>query len=127
MNLTLELLSETFAICRLEPMAPIPDWTYGDFISITRTSDELSIVCRQDRVPGDVQAEGGWKCLRVAGRLDFSLVGVIASLTSVLADVGISVFVISTFDRDFVLVKESDLGKAVAALEEAGHRTGGHE
>jgi hypothetical protein len=127
MNLTLELLADNFAICRLEPSVPIPDWTHGDFVSITRTGDELSIVCRQDRVPGDVKAEYSWRCLRIAGNLDFSLVGVIASLTSVLAGAGISVFVISTFDRDFLLVKESDLKKAVAVLEEAGHRTGGHE
>ena len=69
MNLTLELLTNTFAVCRLDFNAPIPDWAQGDFVSITRTPDELSIVCRQEDVPDDVQAERGWRCLRVVGKL----------------------------------------------------------
>ncbi len=120
--MNLLILPDTFSICRLDPNAPIPDWAKGDFVSITRTPDELSIVCEQDRVPSDVQLESGWRCLQVAGKLEFSIVGVIASLTTVLAEAGISVFVVSTFNTDFLLVKEQDLEKAVAVLEGAGNR-----
>lgn len=125
MPLNLIVLADIFAICRLDADAPIPDWAQEEFVSITRTPDELSIVCHQDRVPDDVQCEAGWRCLRVDGKLDFSLVGVIALLTGPLAEAGISVFVVSSFDTDYLLVKDSDMDKAVAALEEAGHRVGG--
>lgn len=125
MNLT--LLPSTCAICRLAADAPLPDWAQGEFASITRTTDELSIVCRQDQVPDAVRAEIGWRCFQVEGKLDFSKVGVIGSLTSVLAEEGISVFVVSTYDTDFVLVRESNLSRAVQALERAGYRVGGHE
>lgn len=120
MNFPLELLTDTFAICRLDFDAPIPDWTHCDFVSITRTWDELSIVCRQDDVPDDVQAERGWRCLRVVGKLEFSLVGVIAILTKVLAESGISVFVVSTFDTDYFLVRQIDVNRTVEALKDAG-------
>ena len=121
MNFTLDLLPDTFAICQLDPVAPIPDWAQGEFVSITRTPDELSIVCRQKNVPDDVQAEREWRCLRVVGKLELSLVGVIAALTKVLADAGISVFVVSTFDTDYLLVTEASLDSAVETLRVAGH------
>ena len=121
MDFTLELLPDTFAICRLDPDTSIPDWAQGESVSITRTPEELSIVCPQDDVPDNVQSKRGWCCLRIIGKLDFSLVGVIATLTKVLADAGISVFVISTFDTDYILVRQLDVKRAVKALEEAGH------
>ena len=122
MTFTLELLTDTFAICRLNSDVPIPKWAQGEFVSITRTRDELSIMCRQEDVPDGVQAERGWRCLRVVGKLEFSLLGVIATLTKVLADAGISVFVVSTFDTDFLLVRDVDLDTAEVALAEAGNR-----
>jgi hypothetical protein len=121
MNFTLELLTDTFAICRLDPDAPIPDWAQGDFVSITRTQEELSIVCRREDVRDDVQAERGWRCLRIVGKLDFSLVGVIANITKVLADVGLSVFVMSTYDTDYFLVRQQDVDQTVGVLKDAGH------
>ena len=121
MNLDLIVLPDTYAICRLDPNMPIPEWAKGESVSITRTPDELSIVYRQDHVSDGIQSEPGWRCLRVAGKLDFSLVGVIASLTRTLAEAGISVFVVSSFDTDFVLVREQDLEKAAGVLEEARH------
>lgn len=121
MNFTLELLPSAFVICCLDPDALAPDWATGDLVSITRTQDELSVVCHQEDVPDDVQAERGWRCLRVSGKLDFSLVGIIATLTNALADAGISVFITSTFNTDYLLVKEEALDDAVEALEEAGH------
>jgi hypothetical protein len=121
-QLTLILVDGTFAVCRLEPAAPIPSWaTAGDFFSITRTAEELSVVCREEAVPEGIPVERGWRCLRVAGTLPFSVVGVVASLTAPLAEAGISIFTISTFDTDYLLVKEKDLAAAVEALCGQGH------
>lgn len=120
-SLALDVLPGRFAICRLESNADVPDWATGDLVSITRTPDELSVVCPQECVPEDIRSEPDWRSLRVAGPLDFSMVGVIASLTETLARANISVFVISTFDTDYVLVKESDLKTTVESLGEAGH------
>jgi hypothetical protein len=110
------------AVCKLPNDASIPDWAArGAFFSITRTADELSVVCDQDVVPDSVRCERGWRCLRVGGTLEFSLVGVLASLVGPLADALVSVFVLSTFDTDYLLVKEQDLGRAVEVLMRQGH------
>jgi hypothetical protein len=121
-ELTLLIVDGTFAVCRLGGEAPIPPWaTAGPFFSITRTADELSIVCREDSVPGGVVCERGWRCLRVAGTMPFSVVGVLASLTAPLAEAGITVFALSTFDTDYLLVKEKDFEATVEALRGQGH------
>jgi hypothetical protein len=122
MTFTLELLRNRFAICRIGAASPIPDWARGELVSITRTSGEVSIVCPEKHVPDGIQAETGFRCMRVAGKLEFSLVGVIAALTGTLADAGMSVFVISTFDTDYLLVREGDLAMAIDVLKTAGHR-----
>lgn len=119
------VLPEAFVICRLGSEAPMPPWaTAGKFISITRTADELSIVCCQDAMPEGVMCEPGWRCLRVAGTIPFSVVGVLASLTALLAKAGIPLFAVSTFDTDYVLVKEMDLEGAVAVLRQEGQIIG---
>ena len=118
---TLDVLPGTLAVCRLDGNAGVPDWASGTITSITRTADELSIVCSQDNVPENITSEPGWRCLRVAGPLEFSMVGVIASLTGILATANISVFVVSTFDSDLVLVKQADLEAAIESLTAAGH------
>lgn len=121
-RLTLLTTSDRVAVCRLPPAAAIPDWALAHaFCSITRTPDELSIVCPQEAVPAGVRCESDWRCLRVAGTMDFSLVGIVASLVAPLADAGISVFVLSTFDTDYLLVKEPNLEQAIAVLRRAGH------
>jgi hypothetical protein len=121
-QLTLIVVDGVFAVCRLAPDAPIPGWsTARDFCSITRTADELSIVCRQDAVPEGITCERGWRCLRVAGTMPFTVVGVLASLTAPLAEAGISVFAISTFDTDYLLVKVEDMERAVDILRRRGH------
>lgn len=121
-RLTLQVVDGTFAICKLADS--IPSWaTAGDFFSITRTADELSVVCQQGAVPEGVVCERDWRCLRVAGAMPFSVVAVLASLTAPLAEAGISVFAISTFDTDYLLVKEEDFERATAVLEQAGHAT----
>jgi hypothetical protein len=121
-HLNLTVVDGTFAVCRLGADAPIPPWaTASQFFSITRTADELSIVCRQDAVPEGVIGERGWRCLRVAGTMPFSIVGVLASLAAPLAGAGISVFAVSTFDTDYLLFQEQDLERVIDVLRRQGH------
>ncbi len=119
--LRLTWLTNEFAICRLDPGAP-PAWAMdGEFWAITRTSDELSIVVEKQCVPAGVRHDPGWVCLKVAGPLDFGLTGILASLAAPLAEAGVSIFALSTFDTDFVLVKRDQKEKAGDALRAAGH------
>jgi hypothetical protein len=124
-TLALAVLPDTLAICRLAPAAPIPAWVRGDFVSITRTRDELAIVCAQTCAPDGIPCERDWRALRVVGQLEFALTGILASLAAPLADAGISIFAVSTFDTDYVLVKARDLAKAADALQKAGHTIAG--
>ena len=111
-----------FAIVRLSAEAELPAWaTHGAFSSVTRTSNELSIVCAAEDVPVDVHARRSYRALRVRGPLDFSLVGIVAGLAGALAASSISIFVVSTFDTDYVFVRAGDLVRAIAALRGAGH------
>ncbi len=122
-SLNLEVVPGTFAVTKLPASSPAPDWsTTGHFSSVTRTTEELSIVCLDENVPAEVTSERGWRCLRVAGPLDFSKIGVIASLAGPLAQARISVFVISTFDTDYLLVKAERFEDTVRALGQLGHR-----
>jgi hypothetical protein len=122
LQLELILTGETLAVSKLERDAPTPGWaTAGPFFSVTRTADELSIVSRQDAVPAGVRCERGWRCLQVAGTMPFSAVGVLAALTVPLADAGISIFALSTFDTDYLLVREQELTAAMEALRRQGH------
>ena len=117
-TLTLEISELELAICRLPPTSSIPDWIgKSDFISVTRTQDELSIVCREDLVPDDVKAEPNWRMLGIKGPLDFSMTGVLASLVNPLADAGIAVFAISTYDTDYLLVKADCFEQALEFLQ----------
>lgn len=121
MGRTLHLLAGSLAICRLAPDAAEPDWLVAtSFRSVTRTPEELSIVCDAGVVPPDVPAVGDWRALRVAGVIDFGETGVLASIASPLATAGISLFAVSTYDTDYVLVRAGDLDRAVDALRAAG-------
>ena len=111
------------AVCRFEPAAAIPDWIgKTGFYSVTRTEAELTIVCPEPRVAPGTTSETGWRCFKVEGVLDFSEIGIIFSLTRPLAENGVSVFVISTFDTDYFMVKEKDLENAIDALSAEGHQ-----
>ena len=121
MKLRLHTMRGRYAIARLDASATVPSWPRGDLVSVTRTPDELSIVCSEDAVPQDVRAERGWRCLAVEGPIPFEMTGVAASLTNALAEARISVFVLSTFDTDYVLVKDDTFGRACDALRAAGH------
>jgi hypothetical protein len=120
--LRLTILPEPLAVCRLAAHDEWPAWlpVHG-LVSLTRTSDELSIVCAKGAIPAGVRCEPGWRALAVAGPLDFGLTGVLASIATPLAEAGISIFAISTFDTDYVLVKHERLEDAVEALRRAGH------
>lgn len=120
--LELTLIEGRFAVCRLAPDAARPAWAAQGFSSVTRTSDELSVVCAEDAVPPGVQREPGWRILQVAGPLEFGLTGILLSVARPLAEAGVSIFAISTFDTDYVMVRESSVEKAIGALEAAGHR-----
>lgn len=122
-SLELSLLVGSFAVCRLEPDAPIPTWALqGGFFSATRTPHELSIVCEEALVPLGARHRGGWRLFKVHGPFDFSEVGVVASLAVPLAEAGISLFIVSTFDTDYLLVPSDNVEAAMAALVKAGHR-----
>ena len=109
-TLTIQVLDQRLAICRLAGDAAVPDWCpKGSFVSITRTPDELSLVCEEVLVPEELDAERNWRALKVKGPLDFSLTGILASLITPLAKAGIPVFAISTYDTDYILVKNKNL------------------
>ena len=119
--LTLSILPDTYTICRLDRDA-VPLWAAAnDFISITRTTDELSIVCRDRNVPDNATCDRGWRVFKVEGPLDLSLTGVLASLAGPLAEAQINLFVVSTYDTDYLLVKEANLMRAVDVLRQASH------
>lgn len=109
------------AVCRLSPSAAFPSWALGSFTSITRTDDELSIVCDAEGVPPQVQAERGWRLLKVEGPIPFEVTGVAAALVAPLADARISVFLLATYDTDYLLLKEESFARAVEVLRGAGH------
>jgi aminoglycoside 6'-N-acetyltransferase I len=120
--LRLLIVEGAFAISKLPTGSPLPQWaTQGVLFSITRTAEELSIVCGENQVPEGINCERDWRCLRVAGAMAFTVVGVLASLTAPLAPAGISLFAISTFDTDYVLVKAADFERAITVLRSAGH------
>lgn len=120
--MNLSVMEEGYSVCRLSPDAAVPEWSQeGSFYSISKTKEELSLVCQTDLVPDTIRSEAGWRIIKVEGPLDFALVGILANLSGALAERGISIFAISTFDTDYLLVKEKDLGQAVIALRDAGH------
>ena len=122
-RLTVQVLPDRLAICRLAADSAVPAWAWrGALVSVTRTAEELSLVCDEAALPEGVSpVERGWRALRVAGTLDFALVGILARLSVPLAEAGISIFAISTFDTDYLLVRATDLAAAIEALRASGH------
>ncbi len=111
-----------FAICRLPPEAPAPEIPAGAFFSITRTAEELSVVCELRHAPPGARTEAPYRLLRVVGSMELALTGVLASLAAPLAAAGVPVFAVATFDTDYLLIPEERSGDAEAALTAAGHR-----
>ncbi|WP_114395461.1 ACT domain-containing protein [Oleisolibacter albus] len=141
---SLTLLPDRLAVCRLPPnslapdsLAPggaLPAWIAGamrapGFLSLTRTADELSLICAAEHVPGggavDFRVVAGWRILRVDGPFDFGVTGVMAALSGALSAAGISLLPLATFDTDYLLLRETDLDRAVTALVHAGHAVQG--
>ncbi len=121
--LNLHLLDGHYSVCRLSPEEPLPAWGRGGPLwSFTQTAEELSLLCATDRVPTSVRSEGPFRALKVAGPLDFALTGILSSLAQPLAEAGIPIFVTSTFDTDYLLVKADRLEATLGVLREAGHR-----
>ena len=119
----LTLLPYKLAVCRLEPSAEMPRWlNQTEFYTLTKTRDELSIVCSDHLAPDTIIAERNWRCFKAEGPFDFSLSGVLSGIILPLADAKISIFAFSTFDTDYVMVKENLLSQARKALEEAGYQ-----
>ncbi|MBX9584295.1 MAG: ACT domain-containing protein [Gemmataceae bacterium] len=120
--LALVPLAGRYAVCRLAPGSPVPGWAAGEFVSVTRTPDELSVVCPAAAVPGGVACEPGWHGWRLAGTFDLTTaVGVLAAVLGPLADAGVGVFTLSTFDTDYLFVKAGSAARAAEALRRAGH------
>ena len=119
---TLTVLSERLGICSLEPPASVPDQIFqSSFFSVTRTSDELSIVCNETHMPKKGRCSTGWCCLQVEGPLDFSETGILSALSRPLAEAQIPIFVLSTYETDYLLVKEQNLNQAIDVLTSEGH------
>ena len=120
--LTLSVLPDRYAISRLDPKAEVPQWSEtGNFVSISRTPEELSVVCLESSVPAGISNEPGWRILRCEGPLDLSLPGIMVSLAEPLADAGVPIFPIATHHTDYILIKEIHLDKAIRALSGYGH------
>jgi hypothetical protein len=119
-NLTVE--DGLYSIVKLPPEAIIPQWALESaFFSITKTSDELSVAAESACVPKGMDADEGWRALKIDGVLDFSLTGIISSISSLLAENNVSVFVVSTYNTDYILIKKENLYKAVRALKASGY------
>jgi hypothetical protein len=124
-GLEINLLAGTYAVSRLSPDEPAPEWARGELLALVRTPDEISIISASDSVPASVTSEPGWCALKVMGPLDSSLVGILAALSGSLARAEIALFALSTFDTDYLIVREQDLERAVHVLESEGHRIAG--
>lgn len=123
----LSLMPGRYAVCRLPTQTELPEWAHPDrigleyLLSLTWRGSETSLVCPERFVPPEIKAERGWRIIELAGPLDFELVGVLASLLEPLKQAGVSVFSLSTFETDLLLVKEEHLDRATRALESVGH------
>ena len=115
-------LAGAYAIVRMDAETTIPDWaTKGVFSSVTRTGDELSIVCPADNLPADLSAGSHWICFKLEGPFLFSQTGVLLSFVEPLSNNSVPIFAISTYDTDYVLVQEEFMDVAQPALGTAGH------
>ena len=121
-DLNLQLLPDRLAVCRLDATDESPLRARSGVFSVTRTADELSVVCPEEDAPEGAEISGGWRALKVDGPLDHTATGILASIAGPLAEAGVALFPLATFDTDYVLVQEDDVDRATGALEAAGHR-----
>jgi uncharacterized protein len=125
MSATFELsvLSGAFVVCRFEPSTAVPVWALqpAGFTAVTRTDDELSIICREDAAPEATATSARWRALKVHGPFPLETIGVLSALSHSLADGGVSLLAVSTHDTDYLFVQARDLAHAVRALRRHGH------
>ena len=122
-NLVLSVLSETFTIHKLSPDVSIPEEILkSNYYSVSKTENELSLVCSEVIEVQSLQSSKGWKCIKVKGPLDFNLTGILAGISDILTQRNISIFAISTFDTDYILVRTHDLSSATTKLRQAGYK-----
>ena len=119
--LTLRLLSEAYAIWQLPSDAPVPPWPAGAFVCVIRTASELSGVCPSAMTPAGATVDDGWRCLQFVGPFDLTLTGIMVRVAQPLADAGVPIFTLATYNTDYILVPGSRYHDAVAALTAAGH------
>ncbi len=115
-KLKLKILDGLYAVCQVGENFKDFDLENKDFFSITKTEDEVSVVMLQDKIKSEIKAEKDWKILKIEGILDFSLIGILSKISSILAKNQISVFVISTFNTDYILIKEEKIEEAISIL-----------
>lgn len=121
-KLKIRLLQGIYAVCQISNREKVPSWVEEKgFFSVTKTEDEISVVMLQDKISKEIKAEKDWRILKVEGTLEFSLIDILAKISSVLAENQISIFVISTFNTDYILVKEEKIEKAMAVLNLEGY------
>lgn len=121
-KLSLSSIPERFAVCHLDRQAKIPDWVFeGEFSFISRTPDELSIICPEKSVPPNIQSIVGWRGLKIEGPFEFNEIGVLAAITAPLAKAHISLLTFSTYDTDYIFLQEAQFEGALVTLEAAGH------
>jgi hypothetical protein len=126
-NLTLSILRHRFAICKLNPDVKVPDWAIrGDFFSISRTPEELSIICQEDDVPLKVTSKREWRGIKIEGPFHFNEIGILDAITSPIARAKISLLTVSTFDTDYVFIQDSQFEEALLILAESGHQIKSH-
>jgi len=112
--MNLKLLCPEFSVCKFSPESKIPLWALeSEYLFLSRTSDELSVFCPTIIIPSGVQSDGGWRCFRVDGDLEFEQIGVVSTVSTPLANAGISLFLVSTHDRDYVFIRQEKITKAI--------------
>ncbi|HEY0789434.1 MAG TPA: ACT domain-containing protein [Chthoniobacterales bacterium] len=120
-HLTISVLPEHLSICRLEADAPVPAWVEGGtFVSVTRTREELTVICPQEYVPAEAKVSRNWRALKLEGSFDLDLVGLLVSVAGPLAQAGIGILPVGTYETDYVLVRQDQLDAAIRALRFIG-------
>jgi hypothetical protein len=122
-KLKLKVLSSNYGVCRFDPHTEVPSWAMqGDFFTVSKSQEELSIVCQASLIPADIKAEKEWRIFKIEGPFSFTQIGILNAVTSVLSENGISLFAVSTFDTDYIMVKCADLDRSIQALRKAEHQ-----
>jgi len=111
------IVSTPLAVCKLENIPTASPTPHTNFWSLTQTDDEISLVCDQNLVPDNAKVESGWRAIKILGELDFSEIGILSRLSQALAEHSVSIFVISTFNTDYILVRQKQLDAALEILQ----------